>query len=63
MYIQLQKLMNLIVAIPAETQLDALPALRDVKHNSGEDQMISGRGKTLNNRSKYLCNNYKQLKS
>lgn len=54
---------NLIIASPAKTQLNAPPALRDVKHNLGEDQMISGRGKTSNNKLKCLCNNYKQLKS
>lgn len=55
--------MNLIVASPADTQLNAAPALGDVIYNLGENQIISGRGKTLNNRSKYLCNDYKQLKS
>lgn len=37
--------MNLIVASPAETQLNAPPALGEVKHSLEEDQMISGRGK------------------
>lgn len=31
--------MNLVVAGPAGTQLDAAPALRDLLSNLGEDQM------------------------
>lgn len=56
--------MNLVVAGPAETQLDAAaPALRDLQPNLGEDQMETEKGEILNNNSKYLYSNYKQLKS
>lgn len=54
--------MNLVVAGPAETQLDAVPALRDIQPNLGEDQMEREKRKTLNNKSKYLYSNYKRLK-
>jgi len=55
--------MNLVVVGPAETQPDAALAPRDLQPNLGEDQMERERGKTLNNKGKYLYNNYKQLKS